>query len=201
MALSSTSSTRLPVSSLGMPAAAARAGTSAGSAVMVKWNVEPSPAHALHPHRAAHQLGQALADREAEAGAAVLARGRRVELAELLEQAVGAIGRDADAGVADGDVQLVGLAAGLGGEHHLAGVGELHRVAQQVHQHLAEPGDVAAQAFGKGRIDEEGELEPLARRRLGDQVERRLDARPQVERDAAPAPGGRRRSWRSRGCR
>ena len=35
---------------------------------------------------------------------------------------------------------------------------------------------------GKSRIDQEGELEPLARRRLGDQVERRLDARAQVER-------------------
>ncbi len=62
---------------------------------------------ALDPHRAAHQLGQSLADGEAEAGAAVLAGGRRVELAELLEQLVRPIGRDADAGVTHGEVDLV----------------------------------------------------------------------------------------------
>ena len=75
----------------------------------------------------------------------------------------------------------MGSLPGLGGEHHFANVGELDRVAEQVHQHLAEAGDVAEQAVGKRRIDEEGELEPLPRRRLGDQVEGRLDARPQIE--------------------
>ena len=42
---------------------------------------------AFDPHRAAHQFGQPLADRQAEAGAAVLARGAAVGLAEALEHA------------------------------------------------------------------------------------------------------------------
>jgi hypothetical protein len=103
MALSSTSSTRLPISSLGARRRGPRRhlGRLGGDGEMERGALARD---ALHPHRAAHQLGQPLADGEAEAGAAVLARGRRVELAELLEQAVDAIGGDADAGVAHGDV-------------------------------------------------------------------------------------------------
>ena len=61
---------------------------------------------ALGPHRAAHQLGEALADREAQPGAAVLARGRRIGLAERLEQPADGLGGQADAGVAHREREL-----------------------------------------------------------------------------------------------
>ena len=60
----------------------------------------------LSPQVAAHHARQAFADCQPEAGAAILARGGRICLAEGLEQATHPIGRDADAGIADGEVQL-----------------------------------------------------------------------------------------------
>ena len=80
---------------------------SVAPASIVKWNVLPSPGTpVLSTHdRAAHQLGEPPADREAEPGAAVPAGRRGVGLAERLEQPVDAVRRDADAGVADGEVE------------------------------------------------------------------------------------------------
>ena len=65
---------------------------------------------ALHPDRTAHQLGQAAHDRQAQAGAAVLAGHRTVGLAEGLEQMGQPVGRNADARVRDRELQQ-GLAA------------------------------------------------------------------------------------------
>ena len=107
IALSSTTRIDLPVSSAGMPAAGAPRRHVGGLGGDREVEGGALALDALHPHRAAHQLGETLADGEAEAGAAVLARRRRVELAELLEQLVRPVGRDADAGVAHGEVDLV----------------------------------------------------------------------------------------------
>ena len=60
------------------------------------------------PHRAPHHLGQPPADGQAQAGAAVLACGGGIHLAEGLEQAADAVCRDADAGVADRKVDRDG---------------------------------------------------------------------------------------------
>jgi hypothetical protein len=54
---------------------------------------------AVDPDAAAHQLDELLADHQAEAGAAVLAGGRRVRLVERLEQLGHLRGRHADAAV------------------------------------------------------------------------------------------------------
>ena len=62
-------------------------GSVAMGASIVNRNVEPLPGPSLsRPHATAHQLGEPPADREAQAGAAVLARRRRVGLRERLEQ-------------------------------------------------------------------------------------------------------------------
>src|SRR5438552_13404003 len=61
---------------------------------------------ALHPHAPTHQLGEPLADRKPEAGAAELALRRRVDLAEGAEQPVEAVLRNADAGVAHRAMQF-----------------------------------------------------------------------------------------------
>src|SRR5215211_6707448 len=60
---------------------------------------------------AAHQLDELARDGQAEAGAAVAARGRRVGLGEGLEQATDRVARDPDAGVADIEAHVVALAA------------------------------------------------------------------------------------------
>ena len=73
--------------------------------------VENRPCLALDPHRPAHHLAQALADREAQTGATIAAGRRGVHLAEGLEEPVDSLLRDADARVPDGEVQLVCLRA------------------------------------------------------------------------------------------
>jgi hypothetical protein len=97
---------------------------------MVTQKSSPVPGFAAHADLAAHEFGQALDDGEPEAGAAVVAGGGGIDLREGLEQAVDAIGGDADAGVGDFDAQLAGPNAGAGGvQDHVALVGELDGVA------------------------------------------------------------------------
>src|SRR3546814_2695682 len=99
-----------------------------------------APGLGLHPDAPAHQFDDALGNRQAQAGAAIQAGGGGVGLAEGLEQPALRLLRDADAGVADLEAQLV-LGGGLAGPGHVdrdrAALGELHRVADQVAQHLA----------------------------------------------------------------
>jgi hypothetical protein len=97
---------------------------------------------------ATHQLGQALGDGQPEAGAAVFARGRRVDLLECLEEAGATLFRDADAGILDFEThqQLVALALQeLCAQGNAAVLGELDRIAGEVEQGLAQPGGIAAQ--------------------------------------------------------
>ena len=70
-----------------------------------RWKVEPSPGTPVLSavERAVHRLGEAPADGEPQAGAAVAPRDRRVGLAERLEEAAHLVLGDADAGVADVD--------------------------------------------------------------------------------------------------
>ena len=61
---------------------------------------------AFHPESATHPFRQTLADGEAEAGSAVLARNRTVSLHEGLEEPVNLLGRDADTRVAHRNAQV-----------------------------------------------------------------------------------------------
>ena len=97
---------------------------------------------------------------------------------ERLEQLVQAVGRDADAGVADGRGGRPTASGSrrrraAGRDHDLAGLGELHGVVQQVQQDLADAARVADRRLGRPRLDVVGDLEPLARRDRADQVRRR----------------------------
>ena len=65
---------------------------------------------AFEPDAPAHQLDQPAADRQAQAGAAVLARRGHVGLRERLEQFRRLLARHADAGVAHGELELHFLA-------------------------------------------------------------------------------------------
>ena len=112
--------------------------------------------NALDADVAAHQLGESLDDRQAEAGAAVAARGRRIDLRERVEQHSAALRRDADARVAHGDAHgQVGVAA-IDHAHvdrDLAALGELHGVAAEVDQDLPDARRVADDVGGQARID------------------------------------------------
>ena len=91
---------------------------------------------------AAHRVHQRPADRQAQPGAAEAPGGRAVGLLERLEDA-GALGLvDADAGVGHLEAHHV-AGAGVEPQADLAGFGELHCVAQQVEQHLAQPQVIA----------------------------------------------------------
>ena len=61
------------------------------------------------------------------------------------------------------------------GHHDLARLGEFHRIADEVREHLPQPAGIAAQALGHAGLDERSELQPLAVRALGEQLHRALD--------------------------
>jgi hypothetical protein len=142
-------------------------------------------ATALRPHPAAHQLGETLADREAEAGAAVLARRRRIGLRKRLKEPAHSFGGEADAGIAHGERQLdaAPFARLRGdGQHDLALVGELHRIGEQIQDDLAQPCHVADDRRRNVAFEHVRGVEMLLDGARADEVERRLDALAQVER-------------------
>ncbi len=118
-------------------------------------------------------------------GAAVLARGRGVGLAELLEQPADRLGGQADAGVAHRERELGRrrpFAVARHRQHDFAALGELDGVRQQVEQDLPQPRHVAAHRRRHVALEQVGEVELLLRGARADEVERRLDALAQIER-------------------
>ena len=109
---------------------------------------------AFEPDAAAHHLHKLARDGQAQAGAAVLARGGHVGLGERLEQFRRLLRRHADAGVAHGELELH-LFAGAFEQFDLqpdfALLGELDGVVDEVGEDLAEPERIAAQILGDRR--------------------------------------------------
>ncbi len=135
---------------------------------------------------AAHQFHQLLRDRQAEAGAAVAARGRIVGLREGLEQARPRFARDADAGVVHLEAQHDRLGVLAGHAHprqDAAFIGELDGIAEQVGHDLAQPVRVAADRHRDVVGDVEVEADPLAGRLRGIHVVDVVQQVPQVEID------------------
>jgi hypothetical protein len=83
-----------------------------------------------------------------------------MDLEVTLEQAVMLRLGNADAGIEDGEPDRLALAAHL--HRHAAAGGELHRIGQQVEQHLAQSCLVADDGGGQIRAELEREPEPLA---------------------------------------
>ncbi len=143
------------------------------------------PVHAVHADVAAHGLCQVLADRQAEAGAAVLARGRLVCLLEAREQAAGLLGRQPDAAVGDGEPQQRLGVAGLLDAHldaHLAVLGELDGVAGVVDQDLADAQRIADEHARQLGVHHPQQLEALGVGLLGQHVDDVVQHRFQLER-------------------
>ncbi|MCY1512834.1 hypothetical protein D9M68_473100 [compost metagenome] len=108
--------------------------------------------HALHAQAPAHQFHQPLADGQAQAGAAIALGHRLAGLGEALEDLRLHLRGDADAVVGDADAQALRVGLFLQQLHlhqDLSVLGELHRVGQQVAQHLAQEllGAVALAAY------------------------------------------------------
>ena len=101
----------------------------------------------LEADLAAHHVGQAPADGQAQARAAEPAGGRAVALPEALEQLPARLLADTDAGVVDLETQAELVIDPLAREpcDNAALQGELHGIAQQVEQGLAQ-----AQRIGRG---------------------------------------------------
>ena len=166
-------------------------------------NVDPSPARSP-PDRAAHQLDEALGDREPESGAAVPSRRRCVDLAERREQPVHPVRRDPDPRVAHRQFEPIGvrpLARPSTRTTTSPLLGELDGVREQVEEHLSQAGRVADDPGGRVLVDQAAELDPLLPGARSDDLERALDAVPQVERLVARARASPPRSSSSRGCR
>ena len=134
---------------------------------------------ALDAEPSAHQLDQADADREAEAGAAETPRRRAVGLGEGGKYLDLLFRRDADAGIGDREAQAHAVFFACDevqvDRHLAAGGGELDRVARQVGQHLAQAKHVAENEVDAGGDRGDDDFQPLVDagegRKIGDVVE------------------------------
>src|SRR6202050_3753629 len=147
-----------------------------------------APERACEPDGAAHSFENAFGDGQAKTVAAVLSRGAAVGLLELEKNPRAVFGRDADAGVAYRDGDLVRLSGRFDDDRDAAVLGELEGVASEIEQHLAQPCGIANhmrreafvhvaadfQAFGLGAWTQQfdGLLDKrLKRERLRGQIE------------------------------
>ncbi len=126
------------------------------------------PRLALDLESPPHELGQLAGYGEPEAGTAVLAGHRLVPLRELVEDAVPCLGGDADAGILHAHAHERRLLGEGQGQADPPLRGELHRVAEEVHHHLAQPPGVADEHPGEPRLQLQGKFQPFSRRVLGE---------------------------------
>ena len=133
---------------------------------------------------AVHQVDDALADGQAQAGAAVQAGGGGVGLGEGAEQAFLLVGVDADAGVAHFEAQQV-LGIGLAHPPHVyldaAALGELDRVDHKVAEDLPQAHRVAAYRQAHRRVEHQGDVQALVFGRALHQLQQRIEQFAQVE--------------------
>ena len=121
-----------------------------------------------------HQIGQAAANGQAQAGATVAARGGTVGLLKVLKQPGLRVFGNADAAVLHLEAQLQHRAFVLldaGGHADKARVGELHRIAGKVQQHFGDALRIAQQRLRQQpRVQLDLHLQVFFGRRLGQQV-------------------------------
>ena len=128
---------------------------------------------------AAHAGDETARDGEPEPGSLVAARGGSVDLLELLEDAVEPVGRDPRTGVGDGEADAIAVARHAHADAAL--VGELHRVAGEVQDHLAQACRVPHHLAAEVAADQAGDLDALALRARRQELDGALDQRRQVE--------------------
>jgi hypothetical protein len=156
--------------------------------LLVEVHLDPEGAaeaeRAFDPDAPAHQADELLRDGGAESRAAEAARGGLVCLGEAVEDLALRLGRDADAGVADRELEAhhrVGLGLHRHVHRHAAPLGELHRVAGEVDQHLAQVVRVAAHLRRHLGHDRDHELDALRGGLRRNDAASAVDERVQVE--------------------
>ena len=148
---------------------------------------------ALDLDGAAHQLDELTRDRQTQAGAAVAPRHALMHLGEGGEQPRHRLRRDADAGVAHLEDEVMAhtvsriAVRGLGGrqqtqiDRHLAALGELDRVRDQIAQHLAQPQRIGTHHRRQLITGLRDQLQPLFVRTWRQQLQRVVEQRMQAE--------------------
>ncbi len=132
---------------------------------------------------------QLLREQEPQPRAAELASHRVVGLDERLKELAALLGRDTDAGVLDQERELLRGAVrarrrGLALDGHLAALGELDGVPDQVDEDLPQPRRIGAHELGERSVLDEAEANAFLPR---PQIERRPDVLEQpVEREGDP---------------
>ena len=66
-------------------------------------------------------------------------------------------------------------------DHHLAALGELDRIAQEIGEHLAQASGVSTHPGGKARIQDIGQLQPFTVGTFGQQFQHVLHHHAQIE--------------------
>ncbi len=158
---------------------------------LAEWQLEPERAalafDALHAHASVHQFDQLFGDGRTQSGAAELATDARLGLREALEHARERLSAHSDTGVAHGKAQHDAVIVAIehrdfDGDRSL--LGELERVAEQVHEHLPQMVRIAQQRVR--HLGHDGDVHPQPfHLRLGpEDAHRRVDEGVQIERDA-----------------
>ena len=122
------------------------------------------PALAAHAHGAAHLFGQVPGDGQPQTRATVLPGGGDVGLLEALKELGLLCLGQPDAGVAHFEAQghvAFGPRLHLHAQVHATALGELHRIAAEVQQHLADAQTVAHQVGRELGIDVQVQRQPL----------------------------------------
>ena len=144
-----------------------------------------APQVAVHPNTAVHQVDQSRRNRQPQPRAAESPRHRVVGLLEGIEDRGMLVRRDADARVADGEMdEHVLLRFFLDGDlqRDFPLLGELDRVAEQVDHHLPQPRSIAEHPPRDVRCDAAGQLQSLVMRAEREQLDRVSQIFAEVER-------------------
>ena len=168
VALSSTTSTRNP--SRAATGAAGRAGgiSEESRKRAVKWKVLPTPSSLSTHTRPSIKSTSAEEMANPEAGAAELTRGRAIGLFEGLEDDFLLVGRNADARIANGEMECHAVGVdrlAADGHNDLAAFGEFDGVADQIDHDLPQAIGIADDDRGHFGPDVVDQLEPLLVRR------------------------------------
>jgi hypothetical protein len=152
-----------------------------------KWNRLPLPGSLSSQSRPAHHLHELRANRQTQPASSVPSCGRCVDLHERPEDLPLFVVGNADAGVAHGDLQhhlLVGALSDNDLDPNLAGVGELHGVADEIQHDLSQTSRIAHDDGGHVRRNAAGQLQPFLLGATRQQVDAALDRVAKNERDA-----------------
>ena len=125
------------------------------------------PEFALDPDAPPHEFSQGTASVQAETRAAVCAARRGVDLVKPVEHPVEGLGRNADAGVADGEVDVHRTRTACGQrsrDGHATLARELDGVADQVREHRTKPWSVTHGHRGNALIDVHRQAQSLLER-------------------------------------